>query len=352
VLAPVVEALEPVTEPAVDGLSPVIEPVDGVVGDTTGGSLNDALTTSGDSNTGNGDGVINDLLGSGSETGTDGGTSDGSGSGLGGLVDTVDTTLDPITDPVDAVLAPVIDGVSPVTEPLLTILEPAISPIDAVVGDITGGSLEDALSGEGDGFIADLLGSNISDSPLPGLTNSGFYGANGRDQTALRRVDEQASGDERCSDGDGDTVCDRDDLCPMSKPGTKVLANGCDLLTTAHLELEGVRFETNSAELTAEGKLVLERALELLNAQPNGRVIIAGHADTRGSAAYNEQLSLNRARAVAKFLVEKGIPVDRLELKAYGESDPVAVEDSEAGIERNRRAVLIVAPNAQRNATR
>ncbi|WP_372784029.1 OmpA family protein, partial [Litorivivens sp.] len=349
VLAPVVEALEPVTEPVVDGLSPVIAPADGVVGDTTGGSLSDALTTSGDGDTSNGDGVINDLLGSGSsDAGTDGGSSDGSG--LGGLVDVIDTTLDPITDPVDNLLEPIVEGLEPATGPLLTVLDPVISPLDGVVGDITGGSLEDALGSDGGGVIADLLGSNISDAPLPGLGGEGFYGSNGRDQMALQRVDEQASAAERCSDGDADTVCDSDDLCPMSKPGSKVLANGCDLLTTAHLELEGVRFDTNSAELTPEGKVILKRALVLLNAQSDGRIIIAGHADTRGSDPYNEKLSLNRARAVANYLAENGISVDRMEVKAYGESDPVAAEDSEAGSERNRRAVLIVAPQAQRNA--
>ena len=339
----------------VDAANPIVDPVDAVVGDVTGGSVSDALTSTGDSNTGNGDGVVNDLLGSGSGSGGDagaGGTEGDSplspvtgpvGDLLEPVVDVVDTTLDPVTNPVDTVIAPVIDGVEPLTSPTLEVAAPAIDPLDGAVGDLTGGSLDDALSGSGDGLISELLGSG--DSGLSDINALGgrLFGLRAKDQPAVQGIAENRSDTQACADGDADGVCDGEDLCLNSPQGSEVLRNGCGLVTTAPLELEGVQFGVDSAELTPESYRVLGFALQFIKASDAAQFIIAGHTDSQGSAEYNKQLSMRRAKAVAAYLIGHGVEPSRLVLKAYGEADPIAEETADDMRLRNRRAVMIFA---------
>lgn len=67
---------------------------------------------------------------------------------------------------------------------------------------------------------------------------------------------------------------------------------------------------------------------------------IAGHTDSRGTVAYNMRFSLRRAEAVREYLVSKGIAAARLVVKAYGESQPVADDQTEDGRFKNRRVEL------------
>uniref|UniRef100_UPI0039C90A73 hypothetical protein n=1 Tax=Zhongshania aliphaticivorans TaxID=1470434 RepID=UPI0039C90A73 len=177
---PLLDALAPVTEPVIDGAEPVITPVDAAVGELTGGSVSDALTNS-DANTADGDGLVNDLLGGGSAAPAPA-PSDGSplapvtvplGEALAPVVDAVDTGLDPVTDVVDSeVGVPLLDALAPVTEPVIDGADPIITPVDAAVGELTGGSVSDALSNsdantaDGDGLVNDLLGGGSS-APAP-----------------------------------------------------------------------------------------------------------------------------------------------------------------------------------------
>ena len=157
---PLLGALSPLTTPLLTGLDPIVAPVDGIVEDLTGGSLRDALTNDDMFNPGDGDGLVNDLLGA--DENPNSGTEAGElsplpaitaplGKALTPLIDALDSTLDPLTDALDdTLLEPVLDGLSPVTEPLLDVLEPVTDPVDGLVSDLTGGSLEDALTNNGD----------------------------------------------------------------------------------------------------------------------------------------------------------------------------------------------------------
>jgi len=177
---PLLDALAPVSEPVIDGAEPIITPVDAAVGELTGGSVSDALTNS-DANTADGDGLVNDLLGGGSAAPAPA-PSDGSplapvtvplGEALAPVIDAVDTGLDPVTDVVDSeVGVPLLDALAPVSEPVITGAEPIITPVDAAVGELTGGSVSDALTNsdantsDGDGLVNDLLGGG-SAAPAP-----------------------------------------------------------------------------------------------------------------------------------------------------------------------------------------
>ena len=72
------------------------------------------------------------------------------------------------------------------------------------------------------------------------------------------------------------------------------------------------------------------------------QVISSGHTDTKGTDAYNEQLSKARAETGKTLLVNKGIATNRIEIKWYGASDPIASNEDEAGRAQNRRPEYIL----------
>ena len=103
------------------------------------------------------------------------------------------------------------------------------------------------------------------------------------------------------------------------------------------LALESITFETGSAIITPEGAAVLDRAATFLAANPAIRVAIEGHTDSEGDEATNLTLSVERAEAVRDYLVEQGIASDRLETEGFGETQPIASNDTEEGRAQNRR---------------
>lgn len=104
-----------------------------------------------------------------------------------------------------------------------------------------------------------------------------------------------------------------------------------------------VYFVLDSAEVTPLGREVLEESVRHLRQQRRGQVLVEGHASSEGSADYNLSLSRKRAIMVRNFLMERGIPRERFELRFLGETRPVASNDTEVGRIRNRRVELSAA---------
>jgi len=104
-----------------------------------------------------------------------------------------------------------------------------------------------------------------------------------------------------------------------------------------------VQFESNSATLTPDAVRQLEELAAALAAASlsSSAFRIEGHTDSDGSAPYNQVLSERRAESVKRFLVTRGIAVRRLTARGFGESQPVASEDSAEGKARNRRVAVI-----------
>lgn len=138
-------------------------------------------------------------------------------------------------------------------------------------------------------------------------------------------------------DEDGDGVPDALDECPGTPPGTKVLPNGCTEMT-----VEGTHFEFDRVMILPDGEKWLRRTAETLRNNTDMRVEVAGHTDNIGSDAYNLRLGERRAQAVADFLTNEGVSPGQLEVRSYGESQPVADNESEIGRWRNRRVALKV----------
>jgi sodium-type flagellar protein MotY len=101
-----------------------------------------------------------------------------------------------------------------------------------------------------------------------------------------------------------------------------------------------VYFALDSADLTPLGREVLEQTARHLRQQGRGLVLVEGHASSEGSAGYNLSLSRTRAIMVRNFLMERGVPRQRFDLRYLGETRPAANNATEAGRMRNRRVEL------------
>ena len=106
------------------------------------------------------------------------------------------------------------------------------------------------------------------------------------------------------------------------------------------VRLRGVEFEFDSAELTGVSSVVLDAAAEELRKCPNIAVRVEGHTDAVGAEAYNQGLGLRRADSVARHLVGVGIAAGRVTARSYGESRPIASNDTDEGRAMNRRVEL------------
>lgn len=106
------------------------------------------------------------------------------------------------------------------------------------------------------------------------------------------------------------------------------------------ITLKNVEFETGKWDVLPAFVPELDKLVKLLNAFPEATFEIEGHTDSVGKESDNQTLSENRAKAVVDYVIAKGIDAKRLEAKGYGESKPVASNDTSEGRQRNRRVDL------------
>ncbi len=105
----------------------------------------------------------------------------------------------------------------------------------------------------------------------------------------------------------------------------------------------GALFASNSSTLTAEGKReVSDLASKLRQYDSVTAINVAGHADSRGAAAYNQQLSERRANSVKNELIRLGVNPGIVTAVGYGETSPIASNDTSAGRAQNRRVEVSV----------
>lgn len=180
------------------------------------------------------------------------------------------------------------------------------------------------------------------------------------DTPAGTAVDEQ--GCTAIVDTDGDGIPDDQDQCPDTPAGSAVDERGCPAApepgcrapapgepisldgcaTGDAIVLRGVTFDTNSARLTANAKVILNQVADALNARADIKVEIGGHTDSVGADAYNQKLSERRARSVYDYLVARGVSPSRMESRGYGKTQPVDSNETSEGREVNRRVEMKV----------
>ncbi len=105
-----------------------------------------------------------------------------------------------------------------------------------------------------------------------------------------------------------------------------------------------VSFASNSSVVLPGVYSELDRIASSLSQYPQTVVRVEGHTDSVGAEDFNLDLSRRRAEAVKNLLMQRGIDGSRMEVAAFGESNPVATNATEAGRQMNRRVVIMIAP--------
>jgi outer membrane protein OmpA-like peptidoglycan-associated protein len=106
--------------------------------------------------------------------------------------------------------------------------------------------------------------------------------------------------------------------------------------------LQEVYFASNESELLPASFTELDVLTDYLSTHPKLKVQIYGHTDTTGAEAFNQTLSEDRAAAVAAYLTNKGIEVNRLHYTGFGSRKPLQSNDSEEGRKKNRRVEILI----------
>lgn len=145
-------------------------------------------------------------------------------------------------------------------------------------------------------------------------------------------------------DSDGDGVPDSRDKCPDTPKGIKVDSDGCPVKIEEKISVTLlIEFDFDKAVVKPVYHTPIEKLANFLKAYPDKDVELEGHTDSIGPDDYNMKLSKRRAESVKKYLVDKfGIEATRIGTIGYGESAPVATNDTEDGRQKNRRVVAIV----------
>ncbi|WP_319525564.1 OmpA family protein [uncultured Desulfosarcina sp.] len=90
----------------------------------------------------------------------------------------------------------------------------------------------------------------------------------------------------------------------------------------------------------------LDRIAQIMVKYPQTAILVEGHTDSTGSEAYNQQLSERRANSVKNLLVQRGVQAYRVNILGYGESRPVATNETPEGRQMNRRVEIRINPTA------
>jgi OOP family OmpA-OmpF porin len=106
------------------------------------------------------------------------------------------------------------------------------------------------------------------------------------------------------------------------------------------IRLRGVDFEFDSADLKGASSVVLDVAVDSLKGCPRVPVRVEGHTDSIGNADYNQRLGLRRAQAVRQYFSDRGVSSSRISAESFGESKPIATNDTDEGRALNRRVEL------------
>jgi len=114
-------------------------------------------------------------------------------------------------------------------------------------------------------------------------------------------------------------------------------------ITKKKIEIkQKIYFTTGKSIIKPQSFPILDEIAQVLNDSTKLRIRIEGHTDSQGSARYNQRLSQKRANAVMNYLISKGIVPSRLEAVGFGESRPIAPNDSEEGRAKNRRVEFVI----------
>jgi outer membrane protein OmpA-like peptidoglycan-associated protein len=176
-----------------------------------------------------------------------------------------------------------------------------------------------AIGGGAGAVLGGIIGNQTGSTARGAIIGAAVGGAAG----ALigKRMDEQAQGLEE------------------ELPGAQVERVGEGIEVTFD---SGILFDFDSYALRPEAREHLTAFAASLNEYPESEVLIVGHTDSSGSDQYNQTLSENRANAAGAFLIRAGVAPSRVKMMGLGETEPVASNDTEEGMQQNRRVEVAI----------
>ncbi|MGN6113348.1 MAG: OmpA family protein [Luteimonas sp.] len=181
-----------------------------------------------------------------------------------------------------------------------------------------------ALIGAGIGAVAGLLsGHDAVERRQRALVGAGVGGLAGGAIGAYQDRQEAALRDQLA--GSGVDVVRQGDNITLNMPGN-------------------ITFAFDSANLQPQFQPVLDNVAQTLNQYNQTVIEVAGHTDSVGTDAYNQQLSVQRANSVAGYLSSRGVSMQRMIVTGAGKTRPIASNDTEAGRAANRRVEITIVP--------
>ena len=155
-----------------------------------------------------------------------------------------------------------------------------------------------------------------------------------------------------CPDTDGDGVADADDNCPTV--AGSAAQNGCaesgssqpqvslETINNLDSQFKSILFDYGKASIRRESYEILDNVANIMREYTNTSFLIEGHTDDKGRDSFNLNLSDRRVNSVKNYLVSKGISSSRIQSKAFGETRPIATNQTETGRQANRRVELSI----------
>ncbi len=128
----------------------------------------------------------------------------------------------------------------------------------------------------------------------------------------------------------------------VNNPNVAITNTGRELIVTLP---QDILFATDSAAVRPDLQYDLQAVAGSLLRYPDSTIVIAGHTDNTGAAAYNQDLSQRRAQSVAFVLEGAGVPRGRIQAFGRGEDQPVASNLTPQGRAQNRRVEIVIRPN-------
>ncbi|WP_423126430.1 OmpA family protein [Gaoshiqia sp. Z1-71] len=111
-----------------------------------------------------------------------------------------------------------------------------------------------------------------------------------------------------------------------------------------------VLFGFDQSDLSNDAKISLNKLVTVLNTYPETNIEVQGHTDSKGSEAYNQTLSVQRATAVSRYLTSAGIATSRLSIIGFGETLPKYENETADGRTQNRRVEFLITANEKMKA--
>ncbi len=231
-----------------------------------------------------------------------------------------------------------------------------VNPFDeAIIASGGGGSGNFELRDrDGDGVMDDLDKDNFT-PPGVKVYGDGTSIDSDMDQTPdykdrcpFKKGLPELNGCPPVGDTDGDGLNDDVDDCPTI-PGPKS-NNGCPVIPTSVLQelnyiAKNIYFEYDKADIKPRSFGDLNRIAEIIAEFPSVQFYVDGHTDSKGNDSYNSSLSKRRAQSVVEYLITRGVDVEQLQSRGFGESRPITSNNTEAGRQLNRRVeITLVRP--------